>query len=70
MGGKQKIEGERGMREELGEDKGEETGLEGLKEMKRGRVREQQSEKERGAGRGVSMLRLASCKTGNNPIIA
>lgn len=70
MGGEQVIEGVRGMREELGEDKGEETGLEGLKETKRGRTKKQQSEKKRGAGRGVSVLRLASCKTGNNPIIA
>lgn len=45
--------------------------LEGLKEMKRGgNRREQQRREERGAGRRVSTLRLASSKTGINPIIA
>lgn len=45
--------------------------LEGLKEMKRGGSRrEQQRGEERGAGRRVSTLRLASSKTGINPIIA
>lgn len=45
--------------------------LEGLKEMKRGGSRrEQQRGEERGAGRCVSTLRLASSKTGINPIIA